>query len=266
MQAVAALPINPVRSISLVARGVLLETIRRQEFYVLFILMGVYVLGMIVTMVVGIENKAVGTFLLNLGMTMAYYSAMVLTLLTAARQVPTEMENRTLYPLLGKPLGRGEYLVGKWLAAAGIGATSLAVLMALAWIGAPRMEEYDAMMLAQTMILAVLSVSMLAALALAFSLVAPQAVNVVVLGLLVVVGDAAVGFARARAAPIVGPSAAQWITAYIPNFSILDTVTRYTDGIGPLDGAMFVGLAAYAVVYTGLALAAGAAIFGRRSL
>ena len=96
-----------------VVRACLLEAVRRREFYVLFLFMGLFVAGIVVASIVKVENAATATFLLNLGMTLAFGLAKLATLLAAARQVPDDTENGTIYPLLAKPLGRGEYLVGK---------------------------------------------------------------------------------------------------------------------------------------------------------
>jgi len=40
---------------------------------------------------------------------------LAMAVVTAARQLPAEIESRTIYPLLAKPIGRGELLVGKFL-------------------------------------------------------------------------------------------------------------------------------------------------------
>jgi ABC-type transport system involved in multi-copper enzyme maturation permease subunit len=42
-------------------------------------------------------------------------SSLVIAVTTAARQIPAEKENRTLFPLLAKPVTRGQVLLGKFL-------------------------------------------------------------------------------------------------------------------------------------------------------
>ncbi len=255
-----------VDSIRLIARGVILESIRRQEFYALIVVCLVYILIGGVTMVVGIENPSTGTFLLNLGMSFAWYIAMALTLITAARQIPKEVENRTIYPLLGKPLSRSSYILGKWLASAAMGIASFLVLFLLTWITIPKMEEYNNVMLVQAVILATMSLLMVAALSISFSLMMPQAVTVVILALWVLAAEPVVGFIRNRASGGSMESAVRWVTEYLPDFGRLNTITRYTDGISSLSATDFLVLILYATIFIGLALSLGIVKFERRPL
>jgi len=44
-----------------------------------------------------------------------WISALVIAIVTAARQIPAEREARTIFPLLAKPVSRGQVIVGKFL-------------------------------------------------------------------------------------------------------------------------------------------------------
>src|SRR2546421_11227681 len=44
-----------------------------------------------------------------------WVSALVIAITTTARQIPAERENRTIFPLLAKPVSRGQVIVGKFL-------------------------------------------------------------------------------------------------------------------------------------------------------
>ena len=44
-----------------------------------------------------------------------WLSALVIAVTTAARQIPSERESRTIFPLLAKPIARWQVLVGKFL-------------------------------------------------------------------------------------------------------------------------------------------------------
>jgi ABC-type transport system involved in multi-copper enzyme maturation permease subunit len=49
-----------------------------------------------------------------------WLASLVIAITTTARQIPAERESRTIFPLLAKPVGRGEFIMGKfagcWLA------------------------------------------------------------------------------------------------------------------------------------------------------
>lgn len=250
----------------LIAKTVLLEFLRRKDFYVLLILMSLYFAGALAFSLVKIETPAAGTLLLNLSLTLAGLSAHLLTLVMAARQIPDELERRTLQPLLAKPLSRGSLFLGKWLACAGSGIVVLLALFAIAWLLAPKLEAYHWLLLIQTVILQAVSVSLLAALALAFSLVLTRGVNLLSLGLLLIFGKQLFGFVQARAVTSEWGSTIEWLAAYCPNFSQLNLVTRYTDGVGALAPLEFLGLLAYAAIFTFCALAVGSLLLKRRAL
>ena len=59
---------------------------------------------------------------------------------------------------------------------------------------------------------------------------------------------------------------AGWCAAYLPDFSKLNLITRYTDGIAPLAPGEFLGLFAYGVLFTLAALSVAIWRFRSRSL
>jgi len=256
-------------SLLLVGRGVMIEVIRRQEFYVLLIFMAIYMVGVGIAGLVGVENEQTLVFLLNLGISFAYLAAHVLGLLTAARQIPFEVDNRTIYPLLAKPLSREHYMLGKWAACWAAGLTVFAVLFTMSylpWLFFPGAPSLNAAVLLQALVLNAVSLAMIAAFGLMGSLVAPQGVNITVFGLIFFVGSLTANFIEARARISGWGEAVGWLTAYIPDFNILNLFTRYTDGIGPVGAAEFCGLIAYGAIFTAAAFAVATITFSRRPL
>ena len=101
-----------------VAGVVIKELYRRKDFYVLFILTA------ILTLLMGSVNlfhdPKISRYLKDICLLLIWISALVIAIGTTARQIPAERENRTIFPLLAKPVTRGQVLVGKfagcWLA------------------------------------------------------------------------------------------------------------------------------------------------------
>jgi len=254
------------RSLFIVGHGVFLEMLRRKDFYVMLILIGLFVMGIFVISVVGIDNAATANLLLNLGMSLAWFLAHILTLLTAARQIPVEMETKTLYPLLARPLAREDYYLGKWMAVTISGCAALYLLLLLGWLPVPRLEFYDNRLFLQIVVLLTVSIAMLTALALLLSLIIPRSINVVFISLLLVFGGSLMGFFQEQTRRTFVTQMLKWFTAYIPDFSRLNLITRYTDGIGPLSGMEFFALICYGVLFIVIALFLGGYLFRRRSL
>jgi len=94
------------------------ELYRRKDFYVLFIMTAV------ITLLMGSVNffgdAKIARYLKEICLLLIWISALVIAIATSARQIPAERENRTIFPLLAKPVSRAQVVVGKffgcWLA------------------------------------------------------------------------------------------------------------------------------------------------------
>jgi Cu-processing system permease protein len=97
---------------------VIKELCRRKDFYVLFVLTAV------ITLVMGsvsfFHDAKIVRYVKEIALLLIWISALVIAIGTTARQIPAERENRTIFPLLAKPVTRGQVILGKfagcWLA------------------------------------------------------------------------------------------------------------------------------------------------------
>jgi len=92
---------------------VIKELYRRKDFYVLFVLTA------LITLVMGAANffndDKIVRYLIEICLLLIWISALVIAVGTAARQIPSEREQRTIFPLLAKPVTRAHLIVGKFL-------------------------------------------------------------------------------------------------------------------------------------------------------
>ncbi len=92
---------------------VIKELYRRKDFYVLFILTA------LLTFAAGSANffhdAKIVRYLKDICLLLIWVSALLVAILTAARQIPAEREARTIFPLLAKPVSRAQLIVGKFL-------------------------------------------------------------------------------------------------------------------------------------------------------
>ncbi|MDW8052772.1 MAG: ABC transporter permease [Armatimonadota bacterium] len=93
----------------------LLETVRRKDLYVVLILTVLLTLGASAFRVFGVQGLEI--FVKDVAFTAIGVMTTVLTVLIAARQIPEEMQRRTIYPLMARPITRGQLLIGKWATA-----------------------------------------------------------------------------------------------------------------------------------------------------
>ena len=107
-----------MNNITAIAGVVIREMIRRKDFYVLFVLTA------LITLVMGsvtfFHDPQIVRYLKSICLVLIWISSLVIAITTAARQIPSEKENRTIFPLLAKPVTRTELILGKfagcWLA------------------------------------------------------------------------------------------------------------------------------------------------------
>lgn len=102
-----------MRNTCAIAKVVLLEMYRRKEFYVLFIL--TVVICLIMGSINIFNDKQVIRYLKELCLLLIWISSLIIAITMMARQIPAEKEQRTLLPLLAKPLSRTQLIVGKFL-------------------------------------------------------------------------------------------------------------------------------------------------------
>lgn len=96
-----------------IAGVVIVEMIRRKDVYVLLFLTGLITLLLASVDLFG--DPKVIRYLREICLTLIWISSIIIAITTAARQIPAEKESRTLFPLLAKPVTRGQVVLGKFL-------------------------------------------------------------------------------------------------------------------------------------------------------
>lgn len=102
-----------MRKLWLIARAVLLEAVRRKEIYAV-VLISLLIIGGVL-MLDFFELRGISKFYREVALKVMSAATAVTTVVLAARQLSREFENRTIYPLLAKPVSRWTFLLGKLL-------------------------------------------------------------------------------------------------------------------------------------------------------
>jgi ABC-type transport system involved in multi-copper enzyme maturation permease subunit len=102
-----------MNNIFAVAGVVIKELYRRKDFYVLFVLTALLTLG--AGAVNFFQDEKIIRYVKDICLLMIWISSLVIAIVTAARQIPAEREARTIFPLLAKPVSRGQVIAGKFL-------------------------------------------------------------------------------------------------------------------------------------------------------
>lgn len=206
-----------------------------------------------------------GRLLVDLGLTGISVLGLLVILLTGTSLVAKEVERRTIYNLLSRPIQRPAYLVGKW---AGLSATlwTVAVLLGLALWGlvALRGQAAAGPAVLQAVYLAGLELTVVTALAVMFSALSTPVLSALYTLGFVVAGQWSYDL-RAFAAkfpPELG-AVLNAVAHLVPNLPLFNM--RTLAAAGETTTVLHLGLAtAYAAVYVGAALALAAAAFESR--
>ena len=205
----------------------------------------------------------------NLGLTAVSLFGIVIAIFIGIGLVSKEIDRRTLYTVLSRPVQRWEFIAGKFFGLAGTlvvntACMAIGVFVALAYV-ARHFEGSDAPILVALYFI-VLQFVIITALALFFSSFSSPLLSAVFAFSLFVIGSFAEdlrGFAK------MTHGIAQWLAtgaAYlVPNFSALNVISQVAHG-QPVASQLIVYNTAYALVYATAVLSGAVLIFERRNL
>jgi len=255
-----------MKNIFAVAGVVIKELYRRKDFYVLFIV--TIVLCLVMASVNIFNDDKIVRYLKEICLLLVWLSSLVIAITTTARQIPAERENRTLLPLLAKPLSRTQLILGKffgcWFAC---GLTLLCFYVFFAALAASREHQLPVLDYVQAATLHWFMLGIVVAIALLGSLVfaAPSSnstICFVVVGGIMLVGRHLDQVALTLNEPMRGIT--QVIYFIIPHLEIFDVRDLIIHN-WPLIHWNFFGLAlVYALVYTTVFLTGAGLVFRRK--
>jgi ABC-type transport system involved in multi-copper enzyme maturation permease subunit len=214
---------------------------------------------------IGIERLVV----VNLGLSAVSLFGVVIAIFIGIGLVSKEIEKRTLYTVLSRPVQRWEFIVGKFFGLAGTLVVNtflmaIGVFAALFYVSG-HFQVADGWILAALYFI-VLQFLIITALALLFSSFSSPLLSAVFAFSLFVIGSFAEDL-RGFAAMAQGIS--RWLAtgaAYlVPNFSSLNVISSVAHE-QPVTGQLILTNTVYALLYAGMALCGAVLIFERRNL
>jgi ABC-type transport system involved in multi-copper enzyme maturation permease subunit len=257
-----------MNNIFAVAGVVIKELYRRKDFYVLFIVT-VLICGIMASVNIFNDTKIV-RYLKEICLLLVWISSLVIAISTTARQIPAERENRTLLPLLAKPLTRTELIIGKfagcWFAC------GLALLCFYIFFGAlaasrehqlPFTDYFQAAVLHWFMLGVVVAMTMLGSLVFA----APSSnstICFVIVGGILFVGRHLDQVALSLHEPVRTITYAAYYA--IPHLEFYDVRDLIVHNWPPIEWLYFGFALIYAAAYTTVFLIAACLVFRRRAV
>ncbi len=257
-----------MRRVGVVALNTFREAVRDRVLYnlVFFALLMMIAAIAVGQISIGIEQ----TVIVTLGLSAISVIGLLISVFIGVALVSKEMDKRTLYALLAKPMRRWEFLLGKFAGlvltlAVNTAAMALGLLLVMIYVKHTLERSDSAVLVAVYFIL--LKLALVVALALMFSCFTTP-----LLAILFTVGLYIVGLyvQELRNLPVNVMSHAmaaftKWLSYLLPNFENFNVMAMAAHGKA-IPGAFILQNTLYTVVYCTIVLTAAAAVFSRRNL
>jgi ABC-type transport system involved in multi-copper enzyme maturation permease subunit len=257
-----------MRRVGVVALNTFREAVRDRVLYnlVFFALLMMAAAVAVGQISIGIEQ----TVIVSLGLSAISVIGLLISVFIGVALVSKEMDKRTLYALLAKPVRRWEFLLGKFAGlvltlAVNTAAMALGLLLVMIYVK-HSLERSDAVVLVAVYFI-LLKLALIVALALLFSCFTTP-----LLAILFTVGFYIVGLfvqeLRNLPVEVMSPAMAaftKWLSYLLPNFENFNVMAIAAHGRA-VPGALILQNTLYTVVYCTIVLTAAAAVFSRRNL
>jgi Cu-processing system permease protein len=222
---------------------------------------------------VGVGQISIGieeTVIVSLGLSAISVIGLLISVFIGVALVSKEMDKRTLYALLAKPVRRWEFLLGKFAGlvltlAVNTAAMALGLLLVMIYVK-HSLERSDVVVLVAVYFI-LLKLALIVALALMFSCFTTP-----LLAILFTVGLYIVGLyvqeLRNLPVEVMSPAMAvftKWLSYLLPNFENFNVMAMAAHGRA-VPGALILQNTLYTVIYCTIVLTAAAAVFSRRNL
>jgi ABC-type transport system involved in multi-copper enzyme maturation permease subunit len=251
-----------------IAGVVIKEMYRRKDFYVLFVLTA------LITLVMGsvtfFNQDNIIRYLKEICLFLIWGASLVIAITTAARQIPAEREQRTLFPLLAKPVTRNQFVLGKFFGCWFASGLSLVLFYVFFGIVAGAKEhEWPIANYFQAMVLHWFMLGIVCALTVLGSIVfaAPSSTNTITL--IVSVGILLLGRHLNKVAVYLQEPAQTLLYAVyfvIPHLELFDVRDLIVHNWELIRWEIWAGALAYGAVYSAIFLALACLLFRRKAV
>jgi ABC-type transport system involved in multi-copper enzyme maturation permease subunit len=257
-----------MKRVGIVALNTFREAVRDRVlynlvFFALLMMLAAVVVGQIS---IGIEESVI----VSLGLSAISVIGLLISVFIGVALVSKEMEKRTLYALLAKPVRRWEFLLGKFgglvlTLAVNTAAMAAGLFLVMLYVKHSLQRE-DAVVLVAVYFIW-LKLALMVALALLFSCFTTPLLAILCAAGIYIVG-LYVQELRNLPADVMSPAMAaftKWLSYLLPNFENFNVMAMAAHGRA-VPGTLILQNTLYAVIYCAIVLTGAAAVFSRKNL
>jgi len=257
-----------MKRIGAVALNTFREAVRDRVLYnlVFFALLMIAAAIVVGQISIGIEQIVI----VSLGLSAISFIGLLMAIFIGVGLVYKEMDKRTLYALLAKPVRRWEFVAGKFAGllltlTVNTAAMAMGLFLALLYVK-HSLERSDTGVLVAVYFI-VLKLALVVALALLFSCATTPLLSILYTAGLYIAGQY-IQQMRTLRTELMNPALAtimRWLSYILPNFDNFDVVGAAAHGRA-VPAALIWQNTLYAALYCAIVLLAAAAVFSRRNL
>ena len=259
---------SAVTNVLAIAGVVIKEMYRRKDFYVLFVLTA------LITLVMGsvtfFNQDNIVRYLKEICLFLIWGASLVIAITTAARQIPAEREQRTLFPLLAKPVTRNQFVLGKFFGCWFASGVSLVLFYVFFGIVAGAKEhEWPVLNYVQALTLHWFLLGVVCALTVLGSIVFAAPSSTTTITLVVSVGILLMGRHLNKVAlRMEEPGQTLLYAVYfaIPHLELFDVRDLIVHNWGLIRWDIWVGALVYGGIYSAIFLALACLLFRRKAI
>jgi ABC-type transport system involved in multi-copper enzyme maturation permease subunit len=256
------------RRVAAIARNAFREAVRDRVLYnlvvfVLLLIAGAIFLG---ELSAGQEAKII----VDLGLSAILLFGVFIAIFVGVGLVYKEIERRTLYAILSKPIGRGEFLLGKYLGLCLTLLVNVAIMgvgLSLALLYVKRGWDPLVVRIWPAIFLIYLELMILTGVAMLFSAFSSPALSALLTFFVFVIGHFSADLKTLAGS--MGSAPTRWFFAglyyLLPNLANYNAIAAAAHGQVPEVRALIAALV-YGLIYIGVLLAATTLVFSRRNL
>ena len=256
-----------MNKIFILARHTFKELVRKKDFYVLLLLFAGLAVFFYSETFFGVEG--ISRYLKDVGFSFVILFSMIIAVSFSAKQIPQELESKTVYPLLAKPISRTQFVLGKFLGSLFISIITFTAFYALyLTFIISKGESAGPVLILQSYLLSILLLAFLSSFAILFSLFFTVSANIVITFLLYFFIYWYNGTLRELLLFSSQKISYVYNALYyiLPHFEFYDMRIRLVHLWDPLPLWVITSIAIYTAFYMALIIWLAGAIFKRKSL
>ena len=256
-----------MRQILAISGLLIKEIFRKKDFYVALILSAIVLFYASQLQFYNVDN--IYRYLMEIGLALCFIFSVILTVSLAARQYPSEVQNRTLHVLMAKPLPRIYFVLGKFIGSLFAGTLCfLAFYLMLILFASFKAHGLSVPMASQTFYLFFLNLMVLTAMTsgLSYSLTVSANITITLITYVLINTYGMTLKETGEGLFWLNKWLATGFYYCLPHFEFFDIRQRFIHGWGPISNKLVLFLTFYAVFYSAFFLMVGVLRFRKKPL